>query len=128
MTRTEAKMVAGLRRELADAAAENAALKAQLALPECSPYMPPAWAAGLTVNETTLMAALVEAYPRVLSQVDLDAIIPAHDHAVERDLKCVDVLVCKVRKKMGRDVIENLWGRGYRCSETFHAEAKGRVA
>lgn len=40
----------------------------------------------------------------------------------DTELKLVDVLVCKVRRKLtahvGPDAIETVWGRGYRLSKT----------
>lgn len=72
-------------------------------------------AAILTNQEAALFDALWSAKPRTLSKEQLLAATadPAFD---DRELKIVDVFVCKTRKKLKPLGIEigTVWGKGYR--------------
>lgn len=74
--------------------------------------------AHLTVQEFRIFEALYDAKGRIQTKENLlRAITPLIDD--EPEIKIVDVLVCKVRKKLqGLSVnIETMWGRGYRLSQ-----------
>lgn len=40
------------------------------------------------------------------------------DRAYEVEMKILDVFICKIRAKIGRDAIETVWGTGYRLSSS----------
>ena len=72
-------------------------------------------AAGLTKMEARLMRALTEKPGRMVSKSALmDAMYFDRPH--EAEPKIVDVLVCKIRRKIkgGPWLIETVWGQGYR--------------
>jgi len=69
----------------------------------------------LTPAEFALFEALWQARPRVMTKEQLLAATAGHGFD-DREIKIVDVFVCKVRKKLERTgiVIDTAWGRGYR--------------
>lgn len=74
--------------------------------------------AHLTVQEFRIFEALHGSKGRIQTkEALLRAITPLIDD--EPEIKIVDVLVCKIRKKLeGLNVkIETMWGRGYRMSQ-----------
>jgi hypothetical protein len=85
---------------------------------------PPAWASKLTLCQFAFMMAFLDAYPRYLSRAFLIDTIPGRDHAADPSPKLVDVHLSKIRKKLGRDVIEKLPVGGWRCSAEFHRRAR----
>ena len=68
----------------------------------------------LTPTESTMMEALFECYPRVLSRdFFLERLYP-HE-ADEPNIKIIDVFICKMRKtikELDLEVVTH-WGRGY---------------
>ena len=71
---------------------------------------------GLTLMEARLMRALAEKSDRLVSKSALmDALY--FDRAEEVEPKIVDVLVCKIRRKVRGSAwaIETVWGQGYRA-------------
>src|ERR1700733_13333548 len=71
---------------------------------------------GLTRMEARLMRALAEKPDRMGSKSALmDAMY--FDRAEEAEPKIVDVLVCKIRRKLRGSpwAIETVWGQGYRA-------------
>jgi DNA-binding response OmpR family regulator len=83
-----------------------------------TPAMDEGWLRlGLTRMEARLMRALAERPDRMVSKGALmDAMY--FDRGQEAEPKIVDVLVCKVRRKLrGRSgwSIETVWGQGYRA-------------
>lgn len=69
----------------------------------------------VTPAEMALLAHLAKHYPNIVSHGRLLDALPARDHADPREIKLVDVYVCKLRKKLDGlgVVIETHWGRGY---------------
>lgn len=122
---TTAEIIEDLRERLRVERARSAMLAARLGLKtgeiEGGERLP-VWAKPLTASETALMMALLSVYPRTLSKYELDELTPKRDHVRDRDLKVVEVFMSKVRRKLGDDVIENVWGRGWRCSDEFHKQ------
>lgn len=70
---------------------------------------------------TRIVLALWKARGDVVSRWRLEELIRGDNDCSEGLLK---VHVSRVRKRMGADAVENVWGRGYRLSD----EAIGRVA
>ncbi len=77
----------------------------------------------LTRGEAALLTTLMAARPRPVDRYSLEAAIPARDHAGDRNIKIVDVLLCKLRKKLGPDVIETVSGLGWRIGSNWSLEA-----
>lgn len=71
------------------------------------------WMAGLTRQERALAGALLAVSPRVVQSWDLLDLLPGHDHAEDRVLSVVGVIVYRVRRKLGDGVICNSRGEGY---------------
>lgn len=102
----------------AELEAENADLRRELAYElslEASHVA--AESLGLTPTEGRLVFALYQAAGRTLSKAALDSCIPATLREERQDLKFVDVMVCRIRKKLGMGFIETVWGRGHRLSD-----------
>ena len=75
------------------------------------------WMTGLTPQEQALLGALYSHYPNPVGKHELLELIPGYDHVQERQSQLVNVKVHHLRKKLGADAIENVWGRGYRLGE-----------
>lgn len=69
----------------------------------------------LTPQEFKLVAFLVHNRGRVLSQLEITEHIYSQDY--ERDSNAVEVLVGRVRKRLGKDVIKTRRGFGYTLGE-----------
>jgi len=78
------------------------------------------WMSGLTKQEAALVGVLYAHYPRSVPRADIIEHLPGHDHARERQLQLVDIVVHKVRRKLGAQTIEAERGVGFRLSEAFH--------
>lgn len=48
--------------------------------------------------------------------------------ADEIEIKIVDVYICKIRAKIGKDAIETIWGTGYRLTPVGRALLSGASA
>lgn len=72
--------------------------------------------AALTRAEFSLFAALWNAKPRMMSKVQLLEACHLDFAEDDRDLKIVDVYVCKIRKKLAPlgVIVGTVWGQGYR--------------
>jgi DNA-binding response OmpR family regulator len=93
------------------------------------------WMTGLTRQERALMGVLFARYPHAMPRDTLLDFLPGQDHARERQLQVVDVIVHKVRKKLGVHAVETERGRGFRLGKVFydalpkqHLEEAGRLA
>jgi DNA-binding response OmpR family regulator len=78
---------------------------------------------GLTHNEGLLYAALMGARPRVVSIGSLEDAVPPRDHVEERSANLMHVVVAKIRRKIGKDAIECVWGRGFRIADSWQPPA-----
>ena len=79
-----------------------------------------AWMQGLTPQEQALLGVLFQHYPNPVDKYELLELIPGYDHVAERQAQLVSVKVHHLRKKLGADAIENVWGRGYRLGARQH--------
>lgn len=69
---------------------------------------------GITAQESRFLMALYDARGRMLLKTQLeDAIKRGFDGKAQ---KVVDVYACRVRKRIGFDAIETVWGSGYRIT------------
>jgi DNA-binding response OmpR family regulator len=78
------------------------------------------WMTGLTRQERALVGVLFARYPHAVPRDTLVDFLPGHDHVKERQLQVVDVIVHKVRKKLGVHAIETERGRGFRLGPSFY--------
>jgi len=67
-----------------------------------------------TTSEFALIWALVNAGGKILSRDTLVDAIATGDGP--ESSRAVDILVTRVRKKLGKDAIESVYGEGYRCN------------
>ena len=72
---------------------------------------------GLTAGEATLLQVLYQSPAgRVARNWTLLEQLPPKEGGPDRGLKIVDVYICKLRKSIGKDAIETVWGEGYRLT------------
>ena len=71
----------------------------------------------LTPQEFKLIAYMVHHRGRVVSQLEITEHIYSQDY--ERDSNAVEVLVGRVRKRLGKDVIKTRRGFGYTLGDGF---------
>ncbi|QPC88647.1 hypothetical protein GA830_10350 [Mesorhizobium sp. NBSH29] len=83
--------------------------------------MSPSAFTRLTKYESSVLSLLIGHRGNLVAKrAILDGVYQGRD---EPDIKIIDVFVCKLRKKLfdvtgGRDVVETVWGRGYRFVPT----------
>jgi DNA-binding winged helix-turn-helix (wHTH) protein len=53
-------------------------------------------------------------------------LLPGYDHVEDRQIQVVSVKVHHIRKKLGGDAIENVWGFGYRLGARLHETLRDR--
>ena len=78
------------------------------------------WMRGLTPQERALVGALYTAHPRILRREALIECLPSRDHVVERQLQTVDIVIHKVRAKLGADTVITHRGLGFQLGEQFY--------
>ena len=78
------------------------------------------WMRGLTPQERALVGALYTVHPRILGREALIECLPSRDHVVERQLQTVDIVIHKVRAKLGADTVINHRGLGFQLGEQFY--------
>ena len=117
-------MAAALEAENAKLQAEVAMLRQRLAMAEPDSLEVDLMVQHkLTRGEAALLTRLISARPRAVDRYTLEAAIPSRDHASDRNVKIVDVLLCKLRKKVGPHVIETLPGVGWRIAPDWSSDA-----
>jgi DNA-binding response OmpR family regulator len=80
----------------------------------------------LTGIEGTVMRELVNSFPNVVSKDALHRALYELDPEGGAEPKIVDVIVCKIRKKvkpLGIE-IDTSWGRGYALSVRVHSSSE----
>lgn len=86
---------------------------------------------SLTPQGSAVLGLLLASYPRAVDRVDLLERIPCQDRwddPLDRQVTLVAVIVCQIRRALGADAIENIWGFGYRLSDRLHADLKADPA
>ena len=73
-----------------------------------------AWIVGFSPQERSMLEMLSSAYPRFISLYDLEERLSGRDHARDRDVRIVRVIISRIKSKLGKDVIVNEPGTGYR--------------
>lgn len=71
-----------------------------------------------------LLSRLAAADGRLLRKEALIDHLPANDSAHERQDKLVDVHMCRLRKAIGADAIETVWGVGWRLTPVGRLRVK----
>jgi two-component system, OmpR family, response regulator len=66
----------------------------------------------LTTQELRILETLLHRQGRVVSRIEI--VDHAYDAELDRDSNVIDVLVGRIRRKLGSDLIETVRGRGYR--------------
>lgn len=74
-------------------------------------------AAGITHGEGAMLMALRSGGGKPMPLWKLVEFIPSVNGSEDRHPKLVHVLICRIRKKLGRDAVDNVWGKGYRISD-----------
>jgi two-component system cell cycle response regulator CtrA len=68
-----------------------------------------------------MLELLHRRYPRVVSKgAIMDALYG--DAEEEPKAKIVDVFLCKIKKRLGRDTIQTVWGQGLRLGEAMNIQ------
>jgi DNA-binding response OmpR family regulator len=82
------------------------------------------WMSVLSRQERALVGILYARYPRILTRVTILEMLPSLDHAHERQLRIVDTVVHKVRRKLGKDTVVTERGEGFRLGAELHEQLK----
>jgi len=115
--RTPQDRIRFLEEQLEEKSAEVALLREQLGGVAKQAMIEALWRVGLSPQEAALFAMLHDARGRTLSRLDVLDNLPALDHVRERDSKIIDVLVSRIRRKLGAGVIETVRARGHRATQ-----------
>jgi len=78
------------------------------------------WMSGLSPQERALVGVLYARYPQPVRREVALELLPGNDHARERQLQVVDVLVHKLRKKLGGEAVITERGAGFRLGSAFY--------
>jgi DNA-binding response OmpR family regulator len=78
------------------------------------------WMSGLAPQERALLGVLYARYPRPVPREVILEFLPGNDHVRERQLQVVDVLVHKLRKKLGTEAVVTVRGEGFRLGGAFY--------
>lgn len=84
--------------------------------------MPAEW--RLTPTEERLVRELLRTPVGKVASKERLHVALSPDAEPETDIKIVDVLICKVRQKLGAEMIETSWGRGYCASEALRSRVR----
>jgi DNA-binding response OmpR family regulator len=75
-------------------------------------------------QEATLLHALVAARGRTVETDTLCAWLWPMAEEPENARRSISVVICKLRQKLGRDAIQNVWGSGYRINPDLLKETR----
>lgn len=104
--------------------AENAALRDAIAkISGGGAYLP-----GFTPQESRLLRILHRHNGHPKTAGALCDILYADDPGDARGDKIIDVFLTKIRRKIGRDAIVNVWGHGWRLSDEGYARVSAIIA
>ena len=78
------------------------------------------WMSGLSPQERALLGVLYAKYPRPVPREVILEFLPGQDHTRERQLQVVDVLVHKLRKKLGVEAVVTERGAGFRLGRLLY--------
>ena len=89
---------------------------------------PEPWLSELTTQERALVGALFARFPRVVDRYDLLDSLPGYSNAEDRQVQILNVIVHRIRRKLGEDAIYTARGQGFRLGDRFYAELKAKSA
>ncbi len=87
---------------------------------------PEPWLSELTTQERALVGALFARFPRVVDRYDLLDSLPGYSNAEDRQVQILNVVIHRIRKKLGDDAICTARGQGFRLGDRFYAELKAK--
>lgn len=113
--------IAKLKQEARIASTALAMANARLAVQDLGiVHVVPGWTDGLPPQEVSVMQALIDAHPRVLSAYDVDDAINHRDRNEDRDVaNMARTLIHRLRKRFGQDSILTVFNIGYQLAPTF---------
>ena len=89
---------------------------------------PEPWLSELTTQERALVGALFARFPRVVDRYDLLDSLPGYSNAEDRQVQILNVIVHRIRRKLGEGAIYTARGQGFRLGDRFYAELKSKPA
>lgn len=92
---------------------EVAYLKSELGLRNDAERVEQLRRQGVRPAEAAMLCRLYAAGGKLVTVDQLEEAIPAKDPARERTTPFVRTYASRIRSRMGRDIIGNMWGRGY---------------
>lgn len=92
------------------------------------PSRPESWLSDLTTQERALVGALFAKFPRVVDRYDLLEALPGHSNTEDRQVQILNVVIHRIRKKLGDAAIRTERGEGFRLGDRFYAELKSKSA
>lgn len=110
--------------------AEIARLRATLAGLGVDPgEIAPPWTSRLTPTQAAVVGVLLDRHPRSVDAYTLEELTRVSDHARERGVGVINVLVLQIRKRLdlGRDAIVAVRGRGFALSEAAAAALRAEA-
>lgn len=87
---------------------------------------PEPWLSELTTQERALVGALFARFPRVVDRYDLLDSLPGYSNSEDRQVQILNVVVHRIRKKLGEDAIYTARGEGFRLGDRFYAELNSK--
>ena len=78
------------------------------------------WMSRLARQERALVGILFARSPRCGPREAILELLPSRDHALERQLQLVDILVHKLRKKLGKDAVVTERSEGFRLGKVLY--------
>lgn len=89
---------------------------------------PEPWLSELTTQERALVGALFARFPRVVDRYDLLDSLPGYSNVEDRQVQILNVIIHRIRRKLGEDAIYTARGQGFRLGDRFYAELKSKSA
>ena len=71
---------------------------------------------AITPHQARILYALYVARGRIITFDILHEMIPAEDGAPRDSVEVFKVQICKMRRAVGSNAIQNVWGKGYRIT------------
>jgi len=71
---------------------------------------------AITPHQARILYVLYAARGRIVTADALDEMIPAEGGETRDSLEVFKVQICKMRRAVGSNAIQNVWGKGYRIT------------
>lgn len=82
---------------------------------------------GVTRGEAHLLRAMYRAKGKAMSVAQMMEAFPASRGHEDRDYHLLNVLVCRIRKALGKGAVETVWKFGYRLTDEGVALVRGAL-